>query len=76
MIKNLIRTCDMCHREIPPGKYMQRNSDRNSPDILMVLAENEDRDLQLIELPDGSIAMDTCMNCYSRMGFSFSLAVN
>jgi hypothetical protein len=66
----------MCHREIPVGKYMQRNSDRNSPDVLMVLAENEDRELQLIELPDGSIAMDTCMSCYSRMGFTFSMAVN
>jgi hypothetical protein len=76
MIRNLVRTCDMCHRQIPAGKYIQRNSDRHSPEILMVLAENQDRDLQLIELPDGSIAMDTCINCYSRMGVSFSQAVN
>jgi hypothetical protein len=42
----------------------------------MVLAENQDRELQLIELPDGSIALDTCMDCYTRMGFSYSQALN
>jgi hypothetical protein len=76
MIRNLVRTCDMCHRQIPAGQYLQRNSDRNSPDVLMVLAENQDRELELIELPDGSIAMDTCRTCYSRMGFSYSHALN
>jgi hypothetical protein len=76
MIKNLVRTCDMCHREIPAGKYVQRNADRYGPDVLMVLAENQDRELQLIELPDGSIALDTCMNCCSRMPFTASYAVN
>jgi hypothetical protein len=76
MIKNFIRSCDLCHREIPAGKYVQRNSARQNPDVLMVLAENQDRELQLIELPDGSITMDTCMSCYSRMGFAYSHALN
>jgi hypothetical protein len=76
MIRNLVRTCDMCHREIPAGKYIQRNAERFGLDVLMVLAENQDRELQLIELPDGSIALDTCMDCYTRMGFSYSQALN
>ena len=76
MIKNLLRTCDMCHREIPAGQYLQRNSERTSMDVLMVLVENQGRELQLIELPDGSIAMDTCRECYSRMGFTYSHELN
>jgi len=76
MIKDLTRTCDMCRRPIPTGEYVQRNSDRNGPDILMVLMENEDRELRLIELPDGSISLDTCLSCYSRMPFNHSLTVN
>lgn len=76
MIKNLTRTCDMCHRMIPSGKYVQRNSDRNGPDVLMVLVENDDRELKLIELPDGSISLDTCFSCYTRMPFSHSTALN
>jgi hypothetical protein len=76
MIKNLIRTCDLCHRQIPAGQYMQRTGDRNGADVLMVLAENQDRDLQLIELPDGMISMDTCRTCYTRMPFSLSTGVN
>ena len=76
MIKNLIRTCDMCHCQIPAGQYMQRDSDRNAPDVLMILAENQDRDLQLIELPDGSISMDTCVTCYTRMPFTSSSGLN
>ena len=76
MIRDLIRTCDMCHREIPSGEYVQRNADRDGLDVLMVLMENEDRDIQLIELPDGSISLDTCFNCYSRMPFNHSSALN
>jgi hypothetical protein len=76
MIKHLVRTCDMCHREIRSGQYLQRNSNPDSPDVLMVLVENEDRDLQLVELPDGSISLDTCWACYSRMPFSHSTALN
>jgi hypothetical protein len=76
MIRDLIRTCDMCHRRIPAGEYVQRNADRDGPDVLMVLIENEDRELQLVELPDGTISLDTCLNCYSRMPFNHSNALN
>jgi len=76
MIKDLVRTCDMCHKEIPAGKYVQRNADRFGPDVLMVLAEYEDRELQLIELPDGSIALDTCRDFYTRIAFNSRQALN
>jgi hypothetical protein len=76
MIRDLTRTCDMCHRTIPSGEYVQRNSERNGPDVLMVLIENEDRDLRLIEMPDGTISLDTCLSCYSRMPLNHSTAVN
>ena len=55
---------------------MQRYSDRNAPDVAMILAENQDRELKLIELPDGSISMDTCLNCYTRMPFNSSSVLN
>ena len=76
MIKNLVRTCDMCHREIPTGEYLQRNSERTGLDVMMVLLENQGRELKLIEMPDGSISLDTCRGCYSRMGFTHSRALN
>ena len=76
MIKNLVRTCDMCHHEIPEGKYFQRNRERTGLEVLMVLMENQGRELQLIEMPDGSISIDTCLDCYSRMGCNYSQALN
>jgi len=76
MIRNLIRTCDLCHGEIRSGKYRQRNADKLSPEITMILAANEGRDLQLIELPDGSVSLDTCLECYTRMGFTHSHLLN
>ncbi len=66
----------MCHQTIPFGKYRQRNADKFGPDVMMVLAENADRDLKLTELPDGSIALDTCVDCYVRMGFTHSQLLN
>jgi hypothetical protein len=76
MIDNLIRTCDMCHRQIPNGQYFARNLDRNDPDVIMVLVENQDRDLKLIELPDGTVSLDTCRDCYIRMPFTHSNLLN
>jgi (p)ppGpp synthase/HD superfamily hydrolase len=43
---------------------------------MMILAENEGRDLQLIELPDGSVSLDTCFKCYTRIGFTHSQLLN
>jgi hypothetical protein len=76
MIKNLVRTCDLCHREIPAGKYVQRNTEPGGMDLLLVLVENIDKDLELTENPDGTIGLDTCVNCYSRMGFNHSHTLN
>jgi len=76
MIRNLVRTCDLCHGEILSGKYRQRNADKLSPEITMILAANEGRDLQLIELPDGSVSLDTCLECYTRMAFTHSQLLN
>ena len=76
MIKNLVRTCDMCRREIPAGQYLQRNAERTGLDVLMVLLENQGKEVQLIEMPDGSIALDTCRDCYSRMAFNSSKTLN
>lgn len=76
MIDNLIRTCDMCHRQIPNGQYFARNLDRNDPDVIMVLVENQDRDLKIIELPDGTVSLDTCRSCYTRMPFTHSNLLN
>jgi hypothetical protein len=50
--------------------------DRNGSDVLMILAENQDRDLKLIELPGGMISMDTCKTCYTRMPFNPSTGLN
>jgi hypothetical protein len=45
-------------------------------DLLVVLIENLDKDLELMENPDGTISLDTCVNCYSRISFSHSQALN
>jgi hypothetical protein len=58
------------------GEYRQRNADKLSPEITMILAENVGRDLQLIELPDGSVSLDTCLACYKRMAFTHSQLLN
>ena len=76
MINNLTRTCDLCRQEIPSGEYLQRNAGRSSLDLLMVMMENPGKELRLIELPDGTIALDTCHDCYSRMAFNSSKTLN
>lgn len=75
MIRNLTRRCDLCHRAIPPGKYHQRNADPQGLDFLLVLLENQDG-FDLSENPDGTVAIDTCRDCYIRMAFSHSNSLN
>jgi hypothetical protein len=77
MVRNFIRTCDICHKEVSGEEYLQRSAGPDGVDLLVVLLENqEDFDFELSESPDGAIAFDTCRKCYARMTFSHSHALN
>ena len=76
MVKNFIPNCDLCGREILEGKYPIRRVPVDGIELLMVLLENSDPDLELRENPDGTLDLDTCLDCYTRMAFSYSHAVN
>ncbi len=76
MVKNFIPNCDLCGREIPEGKYPQRRVPTNGIELLIVLLENSDPELELRENEDGTVDLDTCLDCYTRMAFSHSHAVN
>jgi hypothetical protein len=75
MIRNLVRTCDLCHRDIPAGQYRQRNVDAMGLDFLVVLLENQEG-FEMTENPDGTVGLDTCVNCYMRIGFNHSYSLN
>jgi len=75
MIKQLVRTCDLCHKEIQAGQYRQRNVDSLGMDFLLFLMENQDG-FEMTQNPDGTLGLDTCLNCYMRMGFTHSHALN
>ena len=77
MVRNFIRTCDLCHKEVPIEEYHQRSAGADGVDLLLILLENqEDFDFELSEGPDGSIAFDTCLKCYTRMTFNHSHELN
>jgi len=76
MVKSFIPNCDLCGQEIPLDRYRTRRVRSNGVELLMVALENTDPDLELIENPDGTVDLDTCFDCYSRMAFRYSRAVN
>ena len=76
MVKNFIPNCDLCGREIPEGKYTKRRVPMDGIELLMVLLENPDPGLELRENDDGTLDLDTCLDCYTRMAFTYSHAVN
>ncbi len=76
MVKNFIPNCDLCGKEIPEGQYTQRSIRGGGVEFLMVLLENPDPDLLFSEKDDGTVDLDTCRECYFRMAFSHSNAVN
>ena len=76
MVKNFIPNCDMCGGEIAFGQNTKRRVAANGMELFMVALENSDPDLEFIQNPDGTVDLDTCLDCYSRMAFHYSEAVH
>ena len=76
MVKNIVPSCDLCGEVIPFDQYAKRRVHANGIELLMVALENSDPDLEFIENADGSVDLETCLSCYTRMAFRHSDAVN
>jgi len=76
MVKNFIPSCDLCGGEIPFGKHMRRNVPADGFDVLMIALENMDPDLEFTQNADGTVDLDTCHECYTRMAFSHSCLIH
>lgn len=76
MVKNFIPSCDLCGEEVPLDRCAKRRVRSNGIELLMVALENTDPDLQFTENDDGTVDLETCFDCYSRIAFEHSHAVN
>jgi len=76
MVKNFIPSCDLCGVEIPFGERIRRDISVHGVEILMIALEHLDSDLEFIQNEDGTVAIDTCENCYARIPFRHSTLVN
>ena len=76
MIKNFVPNCDLCGAEISFERYTQRNVPANGVELLMVALENSDPELRFTQNRDGTVDLDTCLDCYTRLAFRHSQAVN
>ena len=76
MVKNLVPSCDLCGVEIPLGERMRRDVSLDSAEVLMIALENVDSDLEFMQNEDGTVAIDTCLECYTRMPLRHSSLVN
>ena len=76
MVKNFVPNCDFCGREITEGVYPKRNVPADGAELLMFVLENSDPNLEFIQNPDGTVALDTCMECYGRLALNPSGSVN
>lgn len=76
MVKNFIPTCDLCGGEIPLDRHAVRRVPANSLDLLVVALESADPDLEFIENADGTVDLETCYDCFSRLAFRHSRAIN
>ncbi len=45
-------------------------------ELLMVLIANQDKNFELEENPDGTVPLDTCLDCATRVAFEHSQALN
>ena len=76
MVKNFIPSCDFCGHEIPFDRHSRRNVPANGVELLIVALENSDPDFHFTQKPDGTVDLDTCLDCYTRLAFSHSQSVN
>ena len=76
MVRNCIRTCDLCHRRVDIGEFVRFTAEPDAMALLMVLVANQDKDFELFENPDGTTPLDTCYDCGARVTFEHSHALN
>ena len=76
MMRKCLRTCDFCHREVVIGQFVRRDAEPDGMDLLMILIANQGRNFEFDENPDGTIPLDTCLECAGRMAFEHSHALN
>lgn len=76
MVKNFVPNCDMCGREIAFEEHTRRRVAPDGVEFFMIALENLDPDLEFIQNSDGTVDLDTCRDCYARMAFQYSEAVN
>jgi hypothetical protein len=76
MVKNFVPSCDLCGEEIPFGNHMRRNVPADGVEVLMIALENSDPELEFIRNDDGTVDLDTCRDCYTRIAFRHSVLVN
>jgi len=76
MVRNCLRTCDLCHKEVVIGQFLRRDAEPDGLDLLLVLVANQGKDLDLTENPDGTIPLDTCLDCATRMPVEHSHSLN
>ena len=74
MVNNFVPSCDLCGETIPFGKHMRRNVALDGMEVLMAALENVD--LEFVQNDDGTVVLDTCQDCYTRMPFGYSELVN
>jgi hypothetical protein len=76
MIKRCVRTCDLCQREVEAGQFVRRHAEPDGHDLMMVLLENQGTDFELFEDSDGTVALDTCLDCATRITYDHGHSPN
>ncbi len=76
MVKNFISSCDFCGLEIPLEIHTQRNVPANGVELLIVALENADPEFRFTQNTDGTVDLDTCLDCYTRLAFTHTQAIN
>ena len=58
------------------GQFVRRYAEPDGIELLMVLIANQDNGLELEENADGTVPLDTCLDCATRVAFVRTPTVN
>ena len=58
------------------GEFVRRDAEPDGLDLLMVLIANQDSNLEFDENPDGTVPLDTCFDCATRITLPRSQTLN